>query len=399
MDRVTQSTALIIGSGISGSTVARLLAEQGHHVTVIDQRDHIGGNCYDHWDGNGICIQDYGPHIFHTDNRRVWDFISRFTRWYPYQHKVRGLINGQHVPIPFNLNSIHQVFPSKLAQQIEDKLLETFGYDVKVPILKLRETDDEDLRFLADYIYKNIFSFYTQKQWNLSPEDLDPAVTGRVPVYISKDNRYFQNRYQGIPLEGYTAIFEKMLDHPNITVRLNTKFEDIRNLINKTDGTGNLASDAIKADVILHSGPIDEYYSYEFGELPYRSERFDFLAFDREYFQSEAVINYPNNYTFTRIGEYKHFLGTKSDRTVVSYEYPELFVRGQNERYYPIVNDTNQALYSQYKAKAEEELKAAKADSGNKIPVYFFGRLGDYKYYDMDKAVERAIALVEEITA
>ena len=390
---INQLAFLIIGSGISGSTAARLLAEQGHHVTVIDQRWHIGGNCYDHWDDNGICIHNYGPHIFHTDNKDVWDFISRFTKWYPFQHKVRGLIDGQLVPIPFNLNSIRQLFPEKLAQRLEDKLLETFDYNIKVPILKLRETDDQDLRFLADYIYRNIFSFYTQKQWDLNPEGLDSAVTGRVPVYISKDNRYFQNRYQGIPLKGYTAIFEKMLDHPNITVRLNTKFEAIKKLINRTDETGNLAADAIQADIILHSGAIDEYYSYEFGELPYRSEYFDFLTFDREYFQSEAVINYPNNYTFTRIGEYKHFLGTKSDKTVVSYEYPEPFIRGRNERYYPIVNDTSQALYNQYKDKAD-------ADRVNsKVPVYFFGRLGDYKYYDMDKAIERTMIFVEEIIA
>lgn len=378
---------LIIGCGISGATAARILAEQGNKVTIIDQRNHIGGNCYDHWDRNSICVHDYGTHIFHTDNRQVWDFVSRFTKWYPFQHKVRGLIDGQLVPIPFNLNSIHQVFPAKLAERLEDKLLEKFGYNVKVPILKLRETDDKDLQFLAEYIYKNIFSFYTQKQWDLNPEDLDPAVTGRVPVYISKDNRYFQNRYQGIPLNGYTAIFEKMLDHENITVKLGTKYEDIKDLINgKGEG-------AIKADRILYSGPIDEYYGYSLGELPYRSERFDFIEFDREYFQPEAVINYPNNYTFTRIGEYKHFLDTKSDKTVVSYEYPEPFVRGKNERYYPIVNDTNQSLYNQYKAKAEAD------KSTNTIPVHFFGRLGDYKYYDMDKAIERAIALVEEITA
>lgn len=381
---------LIIGSGgISGSTAARHLAEQGHPVTIIDQRNHIGGNCYDHWDENGICVHDYGTHIFHTDNRQVWDFVSRFTKWYPYQHKVRGLIDGQLVPIPFNLNSIHQVFPSKLAQRLEDKLLDKFGYNIKVPILKLREIDDADLKYLADYIYQNIFSFYTQKQWDLNPEDLDPAVTGRVPVYISKDNRYFQNRYQGIPLDGYAAIFEKMLDHENITVKLNTTYEAIKELINQPEG--------IKADCILHSGPIDEYYGYEYGELPYRSEHFDFLTFDRDYFQSEAVINYPNNYTFTRIGEYKHFLDTRSDKTVVSYEYPTPFVRGKNERYYPIVNDANQALYSRYKAKAEADLKAAKEKQKNRIPVYFFGRLGDYKYYDMDKAIERAIALVGEI--
>ena len=399
---------LIIGAGISGCTAARLLAEKGHSVTVIDQRSHTGGNCHDHWDGNGICIHDYGTHIFHTDNRQVWDFISRFTRWYPFQHKVRGLIDGQLVPIPFNLNSIHQVFPESIAVRLEGKLLETFGYNIKVPILKLREADDEDLRFLADYIYKNIFSFYTQKQWDLNPEDLDPAVTGRVPVYISRDNRYFQNRYQGIPLGGYSAIFQGMLDHPNISVRLNTRFEDIKHLINRnTAEGGNKGLATIKADLILHSGPIDEYYGYEYGELPYRSEHFDFIELDREYFQDGAVINYPNNYTFTRIGEYKHFLGTKSDRTVVSYEYPEPFVRGRNERYYPIVNEANQALYNRYKAKAEADLKAAEenisstgsSNTANTVPVHFFGRLGDYKYYDMDKAVERAIALVEGISA
>jgi UDP-galactopyranose mutase len=394
-----EQSILIVGCGISGATAARVLAEEGHRVTIIDQRTHIGGNCYDHWDENGICVHDYGTHIFHTDNRKVWDFISRFTKWYPFQHKVRGLIDGQLVPIPFNLNSIHQVFPAKLAQRLEDKLLEKFGYNIKVPILKLRETDDEDLRFLAEYIYKNIFSFYTQKQWDLNPEDLDPAVTGRVPVYISKDNRYFQNRYQGIPLSGYTAIFEKMLNHPNITVRLNTKYEDIRHMINTVENSqttgkvGQMASDAITVDFILYSGSIDEYHAYVLGELPYRSESFDFITFGREYFQSEAVINYPNNYTFTRIVEYKHFLGTVSDKTVVSYEYPEPFVRGKNERYYPIVNDTNQLLYNQYKAKADTDRV------NSKVPVYFFGRLGDYKYYDMDKAVERAMALVEEIAA
>ena len=234
---------LIVGSGISGITAARLLAEQGHKVTLIDQRAHIGGNCYDHWDKNGICVHDYGTHIFHTDNKAIWTFLSRFTQWYPYQHKVSGLIEGQLVPIPFNLNSIHQVFPAKLAERLEDKLLEQFGYAVKVPILKLRETDDADLKFLADYVYQHIFSFYTQKQWDLNPEALDPAVTGRVPVYISKDNRYFQNRYQGIPLNGYTALFENMLDHPNITVKLNTRYDAIKALINQKEKDGKAAQD------------------------------------------------------------------------------------------------------------------------------------------------------------
>lgn len=401
---------LIVGSGISGITAARLLAEQGHPITLIDQRAHIGGNCYDHWDKNGICVHDYGTHIFHTDNKAIWTFLSRFTQWYPYQHKVSGLIEGQLVPIPFNLNSIHQVFPAKLAERLEDKLLEQFGYAVKVPILKLRETDDADLKFLADYVYQHIFSFYTQKQWDLNPEALDPVVTGRVPVYISKDNRYFQNRYQGIPLNGYTALFENMLDHPNITVKLNTRYDAIKALINRKEKDGKAAQDSIKADVILYSGPIDEYYDYVLGELPYRSERFEFIEINRRYFQSGAVINYPNNYTFTRIGEYKYFLDTESDKTVVSYEYPEPFIRGKNERYYPIINESNQALYRQYQVKAEQDRSALKksipthqprnAEVGSvAVPVYFFGRLGDYQYYDMDKAIERAFALVKEITA
>lgn len=386
---MTQKNVLVVGCGISGSSAARLLAEKGHKVTIIDQRCHIGGNCYDHWDANHICIHDYGTHIFHTDNKVVWDFVSRFTKWYPFQHKVCGLIDGQLVPIPFNLNSIHLLFPSKLADRLEDKLIERFGYNTKVPILQLRDTDDVDLQFLAEYVYQNVFCFYTQKQWDLDPEHLDPAVTGRVPVYISKDNRYFQNRYQGIPLNGYTPIFEQMLDHPNISVRLNTTYESIKERINKKVSDGTYSIDAITADCIFYSGSIDEYFDYKLGELPYRSERFDFIEFDREYFQSSAVINYPNNYSFTRIGEYKYFLDTKSPKTVVSYEYPEPFIKGLNERYYPIVNEANQGLYNQYKAMAESELDSSA------IPVYFFGRLGDYRYYDMDKAVERSIALVE----
>ena len=391
---------LIVGCGISGACAARLLAEKGYSVTIIDRRDHIGGNCHDHWDRNGICIHDYGAHIFHTDNQAVWDFLSRFTRWYPYQHKVRGLIDGQMVPIPFNLNSIHQIFPETIAKTLEIKLLNTYGYNVKVPILKLRETNDDDLSYLAEYIYQNIFAGYTRKQWGLNPEELDPAVTGRVPVYISRDDRYFQNRYQGIPLKGYTRLFKNILEHPNITIKLGVAFEDIRPLINKVDINGKIASDSIKADHILYSGAIDEYYRYDLGELPYRSEKFDLVELDTEQFQPTAVVNYPNNYTFTRIIEYKHFLGTHSSETIVAYEYPEIFEHGKNERYYPINTPANHTLYEQYRVLAEKDRKIAESDrTKTYIPVHFFGRLGDYQYYDMDKAIERAMAIVKEITA
>lgn len=359
---------LVVGAGISGSTVARKLAEKGHFVTVIDEKSHVAGNCYDFFDHNGICVHKYGTHIFHTDIKEAWDFLSRFTQWFPYQHKVVALIDGQLVPIPFNLNSIEKIFPYSMARLLEEKLLSHFGFNVKVPILQLRNTGDKDLLFLADFIYEKVFLHYTLKQWGMKPEELDPMVTGRVPVYISRDDRYFQNRYQGIPLQGYTSVIEKILDHKNIALQLSTPFE--HRMLSHFDH-------------VYHTGPIDEFFNYELGELPYRSLRFDFLTFDRPYFQSNSVVNYPCNYDFTRIGEYKYFLNQDTRNTVVSYEYPEIFVRGDNERYYPIPSSSNKILYEKYFRKASQISEK----------VTFLGRLGDYKYYDMDKAVSRALSV------
>ena len=363
---------LVVGCGFSGAVIANKIAsELNEPVTIIDIKNHIGGNCYDYWQ-DGICVHKYGTHIFHTSLKNVWDYISRFTKWYPYMHQVKGLIDGQEVPIPFNLNSIHQVFPKSIADKLEKKLIEKFGFNVKVPILQLRKANDEDLTFLADFVYEKIFLHYTLKQWGMTPEDLDPAVTGRVPVYISRDNRYFQDIYQGIPMSGYTPVIEKMLDNPLITVRLKTDFKAIQN--------------TVQYDRLFYTGPIDEFFDYELGELPYRSLKFDFVTFDKPYFQSNSVINYPNNYDFTRIGEYKYFLDNRTDKTVVSFEYPQSFCLGQNDRYYPIVRDENAALYQRYLDKAAL-LKN----------VYFLGRLGDYKYYDMDKAIAKALNLFEKI--
>lgn len=356
---------LIVGCGITGITLARKLAEDSHQVTIIDKKDHIGGNCFDYFNESGIDIHLYGTHIFHTENSEVWRFLSRFTQWYPYQHEVKALIDGQLVPVPFNFNSIEQLFPSSLASRFIEALLAEFPYNKKVPILKLRESKNKDLQFLAEYVYEKIFLHYTVKQWGVRPEDLDPLVTGRVPVFVGRDNRYFQAKYQGIPLDGYTKMFEKMLDVPGITLKLNLEF----------------SKELIKGfDKCFYTGAIDEYFDYQYGQLPYRSLRFDFLTFDRPYFQSNSVVNYPCNYDITRIGEYKYFLDTKCNSTVVSYEYPEVFELGKNERFYPILNDENQALYKKYLALSEKELK-----------VEFLGRLGDYKYYDMDKAVERVL--------
>lgn len=364
---------LIVGCGISGAVMANKIAtELAEEVLIIDEKPHIAGNCYDYWDKNGICVHQYGTHIFHTNLKNVWDYLSNFTKWYPYMHQVKGYIDGQEVPIPFNLNSIHQVFPEYIADKLEQKLVDRFGFNVKVPILQLRGIGDKDLEFLADYVYEKVFLNYTLKQWGMKPEDLDPAVTGRVPVYISRDNLYFQDTYQGIPLEGYTKVIEKMLNHPKIQIKLNTKFEEIK--------------DQVSYKRLFYTGPIDEFFNYELGELPYRSLKFDFMEFNKPYFQSCACINYPNNYDFTRIGEYKYLLDNRSEKTVVSFECPEVFERGKNERYYPIVKDENSELYAKYL----EKIKG--------LPnVYFFGRLGDYKYYDMDKAINRALELFESI--
>lgn len=363
---------LVVGCGLSGITVARQMAERGENVLVVDAKEHIGGNAYDYYDKNGICVHRYGTHIFHTPLKEVWDYLSRFTSWEPYMHRVEGLVDGQLVPIPFNLDSIERVFPASLARTLSDKLIARFGFNVKVPILKLRQAQDKDLEFLADYIYEKIFLHYTLKQWGLTPEELDPAVTGRVPVYVSRDGRYFQDKYQGIPRRGYTEMMNNMLNHPLISVRLNTPFAQIK--------------DQISWKRLFYTGPIDEFFDYKYGELPYRSLRFEFVEYDREYFQSGPVINYPCNYDFTRIGEYKYFLRDQSAKTVVSYEYPQPFRRGENERYYPVVKPENAALYERYLQEAAS------------LPaVHFLGRLGDYKYYDMDKAVQRALLLTNTL--
>lgn len=365
-------TNLVVGSGFSGATVARTLAERGERVTVIEKKDHIAGNCYDYRDGNGIMIHKYGSHIFHTSEKKVWDFVRRFTDFNLYMHKVVGLIDGIETHIPFNLNTLYDVFPDSLAQRLEKKLLDVYGYGKKVPILEFQKHDDKDLKFLAEYVYEKVFLHYTMKQWGHSPDGVDGAVTARVPVYISKDDRYFQDTYQGIPLEGYTKVVERMLDHPNIDVRLSTDF---------------LGFDSKGYGRIFYSGPIDELMGYRFGALPYRSVRFDMVEMGCEHYLSNSVVNYPCNYDFTRVHEYKHYLNDKTEKTVIAKEYSEDFEIGRNERYYPIPKEENSVLYQKY-------LDAARSEYDN---MYFIGRLGDYRYYDMDKAILRAMEVADSL--
>ena len=362
---------LVVGAGVSGATVANFLSRE-HNVTVIDSSNSIAGNCFDYRDDNGIMIHKFGSHIFHTSNKEVWGFLSQYTGFNTYMHKVIGLVDGNEVPIPFNFNTIQKIFPKTLADSIEKKLLENYKYDTKIPIMDFMKQNDDELRFLAEYIYENVFLHYTEKQWGKSPDEIDGAVTARVPVYLSRDNRYFQDCFQGIPLEGYTNMIENILDQPSITVKLKTSFKDI---------------DHSEFDKIFYTGPIDELMDYCFGPLPYRSVHFKFEEYDREYYQSNSVVNYPNNYDFTRIHEYKYYLNDRSDRTVIAKEYSEDFVPGKNDRFYPIPTEENIALYNKY-------LEAAKKKYPN---MNFLGRLGDYKYYDMDKAIARAFEVYKEV--
>jgi len=362
---------LIVGAGISGSTLASLI-EDINEVEVIDKGDHIAGNCFDYI-SNSIMVHMYGSHIFHTTDEGVWRHLCKYANFNTYMHKVLALVEGQEVPLPFNFNTIREVFPELLADEIERKLLEMFEFGTKIPIMDLIKTDDELLKFLADYVFENVYLHYTEKQWGKSPNDIDGAVTARVPIYLCRDNRYFQDRYQGIPIGGYTEMIKKMMDRPNVVVKLNTPFNSI--------------ADIEKYDHIFYTGPIDELMDYCFGPLPYRSIRLELEEYDCEYYQENAVVNYPNNYDFTRIHEYKYYLNDKSNNTIIAKEYPEEFIPGKNERFYPIPTENNIALYKRY-------LDSAKKRYPN---MHFLGRLGDYKYYDMDKAVKRAMEVYKEV--
>lgn len=376
-NKTDKITNIVVGAGFSGATIANLIANNlNEKVIVIDQKNHIAGNCYDYRDQNGIMIHKYGSHIFHTNNKKVWEYLKQFTDFNTYMHEVVGVIDGIEAHIPFNFNTLYQVFPTTMAKNIEKKLLSKFEYNTKIPILEFQKQNDDDLKYLANYVYEKIFLNYTTKQWGKAPQEIDGAVTARVPVFLSKDNRYFQDKYQGIPLNGYTKIVEKMLSHPNIKIILNKNFKNFK------DKNINLLKNAR----IFYTGSIDEYFNYKFGQLPYRSVNFKFEEHNMEFYQSHACINYPNNYDFTRVHEYKHYLSDKSSKTVIAKEYSEAFILGKNERYYPINSEENKKLYDKYLIEAQKENN-----------VHFLGRLGDYKYYNMDIAIARAMELFEEI--
>lgn len=363
---------LVVGAGFSGAVIAERIANAlNEKVLIIDRRAHLGGNSYDYVDKNGILIHQYGSHIFHTNSEKVWNYVNKFTEFNTYMHKVYALLDGILTTIPFNMNSIYEVFPKSIAQKLEYKLLQSFPYNSKVPILEFQKSKDKDLIFLSNYIYEKVFLNYTMKQWGENPKQIDGAVTARVPVMIGKDERYFQDKYQGLPVLGYTKLIENMLNHHNIEIELDTSFEDV--LDNRFKR-------------VFYTGSIDEFFNYKFGMLSYRSVYFKMSEHNTEFYQQNSVVNYPNNYDFTRIHEYKHYYKNSSAKTVIAKEYSQDFVHGKNERYYPIKSEKNIALYNRY-------FDYSKQFSN----VYFLGRLGDYKYYDMDKAILRALELFDII--
>lgn len=367
---------LIVGAGFAGCTLAERIASQlGRKVLLVERRDHIGGNAYDYHDEHGILVHEYGPHIFHTNSRKVWDYLSRFTEWRPYYHHVLAVIDGKKVPVPFNLNSLYALFPPGYALRLENLLLEHYGFGTKVPILKLRASASGELRLLADYVYEKVFYGYTLKQWELTPEDLDPAVTARVPVSVSRDDRYFQDPYQSMPRLGYTEMFRRMLRHPNIRVLLNTDYREI--------------VEEVKFDRMIYTGPIDAFFDYMHGPLPYRSLRWERLTVDEERYQEVGTVNYPNEHDYTRITEQKYLTGQQAPKTTLMIEYPERYVPGGNIPFYPIPQPQNRELYNRYLAEARKLTKA----------VVFAGRLADYKYYNMDQVVARALSAFEKEVA
>jgi UDP-galactopyranose mutase len=365
---------VVVGAGFSGCVLAERLASQlDQRVLLIEKRDHIGGNAYDFYNEHGVLLHKYGPHIFHTNAKRIFDYLSNFTEWRPYQHRVLAMIDGIETPLPFNLNSMHKVFSRSLAEKLESKLIEAYGFNVQVPILKLREHENADLKFLADYIYNNVFLNYTTKMWDLKPEQLAASVTARVPVSVSRDDRYFRDTFQAMPKNGYSEMFKKMLSHPKIHVLTNTDYRDV------------VAE--IRYRKLAYTGPIDAYFDYAHGELPYRSLNFKFETFDQPTVQKAGTVNYPNEYDFTRITDQKILTGqTGLLKSTTVTEFPTAYQRGVNDPYYPIPREENRAIFEKYATEA-------KALQGS---VFFAGRLADYMYYNMDQVVARALACFEK---
>jgi UDP-galactopyranose mutase len=356
---------LIVGAGFAGSVLAeRLAAGSGKKVLLCDKRSHIGGNAYDHYDAAGILVHRYGPHIFHTNSREVFDYLSRFTEWRSYQHSVLACVDGQLVPIPINLNTINQLYGLTLTSfQMEE-----FFASVAEPRAQIRTSEDVVVSRVGRELYEKFFRGYTRKQWGLDPSELDASVTARVPTRTNRDNRYFTDTYQAMPSLGYTHMFENMLDHPNIKIMLNTDYREIERIVPFRE--------------MIYTGPVDAYFDYRYGHLPYRSLEFRHETHNREVFQPAPVVNYPNEQPYTRITEFKYLTGQEHKKTSIVYEYPQ----AEGDPYYPVPRRENAETYAMYKALADATPQ-----------THFVGRLATYKYYNMDQIVAQALTVYAKI--
>ena len=382
---------IVVGCGFSGAVIARRLAEEkGDRVLILERRPAIGGNMYDGPDEAGVLVQRYGPHIFHTGNERAFHFIEPYSEWIPYEHRVRGRIGGKLVPIPFNFTSLEALFPAEQAGAIEGKLRGAFPGKTRVSVLELLEQEEESIRSFGEYVYENVFRNYTAKQWGTPIDRVDRSTINRVPVVLGTDDRYFSDTIQQMPTGGFTRLFERMLDHPNITVRLNC---DALTRLRLDEKTGDIFFDGRRFEgTLVYTGCIDELLGFRFGPLPYRSIDMQFETIAREHFQPVAVVNYPNEERFTRITEFKYLTRQElPDVTTIMREYPLPYdkdaVKG-NLPFYPIVNEENMQRYRQYR-----ELL------GKFDRLVLCGRLAEYRYYNMDAVILRALELTDRLIA
>ena len=356
---------LVVGAGFAGCVIAeRLAAALDKRVLLCDRRPHIGGNAYDHYDEHGLLVHKYGPHIFHTNSREVFTYLSRFTEWRPYQHRVRASVDGQLVPIPINLDTINTLYGTSFTSfELTD-----FFKRVAEPREQIRTSEDVIVNQVGRELYEKFFRNYTRKQWGLDPSELDACVTARVPVRTNRDDRYFTDTYQAMPLHGFTRMFERMVAHPKINILLNTDYREVEG--------------SIAYNEVVFTGPIDEYFDYRFGPLPYRSLAFKYETVTATRVQPVAVVNYPNDNAYTRVTEFKHLTGQEHAKTSLVYEFPQ----AEGDPYYPIPRAENAALYRKYQELA------------SRTPgVHFVGRLGTYKYYNMDQVVAQALTTFAKI--
>jgi len=352
---------VVVGAGFAGAVVAERMARTfNKKVLIVDRRPHIGGNAYDHYNNAGILVHKYGPHIFHTNSEDVFRYLSNFTMWRNYEHRVLASVDGKLVPVPINLDTVNRIYSLNLTGEE----LEGYFASVAEPRSSIRTSEDVVVSRVGRDLYEKLFRGYTRKQWALDPSELDSSVIARIPVRTNRDDRYFSDIYQAMPLNGYTRMFENMLDHPNIEIQTDTDYRDVVK--------------SVRYRELIYTGPVDEYFGMRFGKLPYRSLEFRHETLDTPHLQPVAVINYPNDHAYTRVTEFKQLTGQNHPKTSVVYEYPQ----SDGDPYYPIPRPQNAELYAKY-----QSLAAATPN------VHFVGRLATYKYYNMDQVVAQALTL------